>query len=196
MPSVFIFLSSLLVLISPIVYARAILHGDAKPHRTTRLVLLVIAVLSTASLFANNDTVAVWLAGVTTVQAVIVFVLSIKYGMGGWAKLDLLCLAIALAGIVAWRMTDNPLLGLYFSILADFTGVIPTIIKTYRLPKTEIATFFILDSCAAIFTLLALRTHGINDVAYPLYILAVNILMTTLIVWPRHHFPDPQTLAP
>ena len=185
MSSLFIFLSSLLVLISPIVYARAILRGEARPRRTTRFVLLVIALLSTASLFANHDTVAVWLAAVTTLQAIIVFALSIKYGMGGFAKLDLLCLVIALAGIVAWRMTDNPLLGLYFSLLADFTGVIPTIVKTYRLPKTEIATFFVLDSFAACFTLLAIPIYTIGDIAYPIYILMINTLMTSLILWRR-----------
>lgn len=186
MSTIFIVISSLLALISPIVYARAILKGEAKPHRTTRFVLLIITALSTASLLANNNTVAVWLAGVSTIQAIIIFILSLKHGMGGWAKLDLVCLLIALMGIAAWQTTNNPLLGLYFSILADFTGMIPALIKTYRLPKTEIATFFVLDTVAAVFTMFAISNFSIENIAYPVYIFAINIVMTLLIVIPRH----------
>ncbi|MBI4835687.1 MAG: hypothetical protein HY817_00345 [Candidatus Abawacabacteria bacterium] len=185
MQILFIVISSILALISPIIYARAILKGEAKPHRTTRFVLLIITALSTASLLANNNTVAVWLAGVSTLQAIIIFILSIKQGMGGWAKLDILCLVIALVGVVAWQTTNNPLIGLYCSILADFTGMVPALIKTYRLPKTEIATFFALDTVAAIFTLLATTIFSMENIAYPIYIFLINLVMCSLIVTPR-----------
>ncbi|MBI4836079.1 MAG: hypothetical protein HY817_02360 [Candidatus Abawacabacteria bacterium] len=185
MQTIYIVISSVLALISPIVYARAILRGEAKPHRTTRFVLLVITALSTASLLANNNTVAVWLAGVSTLQAIIIFALSIKHGMGGWAKLDILCLIIAVVGIIVWQTTNNPILGLYFSILADFTGMIPAIIKTYRFPKTEIVTFFLLDTIAAVFTLFAIDQLILENIAYPIYIFVINLIMCALIVAPR-----------
>ncbi|MBP6945002.1 hypothetical protein KBD61_01260 [Patescibacteria group bacterium] len=185
MSSLLIFLSSTLVLISPFIYARAILKGEAKPHRTTRFVLFIIAALSTATLFANGNTVAVWLAGANLVQGAIILGLSLKYGMGGWAKIDLACLAIALIGIIAWQTTKNPLIGLYCSILADFTGMVPTLIKTYRLPKTEIATFFALDIFAALFSTLATHQWTMEQLAYPLYIGLINAIMVTLILWPR-----------
>lgn len=185
MQTVFIFISSLLALISPIIYAKAILHGEAKPHRTTRFILLLITTLSTTALLANGDTVAVWLAGASMLQSIIIFALSIKYGMGGWAKLDIACLGIALLGIITWQTTKNPLLGLYFSILADFTGMVPALFKTYRFPKTEIATFFILDVFAALFSLFAMKIFSVENVAYPIYILLINTLMAGLILVPR-----------
>ncbi len=183
--TIFVFVSSVLALISPFIYARAILRGEAKPHRTTRFVLLLVTILSTASLFAHHNTVAVWLAGVSTFQAIVISVLSIKRGMGGVAKIDLLCLVIALMGIVAWQTTQNPAVGLYFSILADFTGMVPTLIKTFHFPKTEIAAFFMLDTVASIFNLLATRTLATVDVAYPMYLFLINGLMSLLILWPR-----------
>ena len=86
MQTLFIVMSSCLALISPLIYARAIFRGEAKPHRTTRFVLFLITALSTASLLANHNTVAVWLAGVSFLQAIFIFVLSIKYGMGEWQR--------------------------------------------------------------------------------------------------------------
>lgn len=185
MRTILIASSSVLALISPIIYARSILGGKARPHRTTRFVLLLITALSTASLIAQHNTVAVWLAGVSTLQAILIFALSIKRGMGGWSRSDILCLVIALIGIVAWQTTKNPVFGLYFSIFADFTGMVPALIKTYRLPHTENVWFFGLDAIAGILTLLAVVTFTAEQTAYPIYIAIINAAMAFLILRPR-----------
>lgn len=188
MKLVFIFTSSLLALISPLVYSRAILRGQAKPHRTTRFVLLLITSLTTASLFAQNNHVAIWLAGVSTLQSIIIFALSIKNGMGGWAKTDLICLFIALFGIFLWQSTKDPTLALYSAITADFTGMVPALIKTFNYPKTEIWSFYLLDVFAAGFSLLALEIWSLQEFSYPLYIMFINLFMVVLIIKTRFTF--------
>jgi hypothetical protein len=185
MANIFICISTILAFISPLVYAKAILKGEARPHRTTRLVLLIITSLSTISLYCQGNTVAIWLAGVSTVQSIIVFILSIKYGMGGWAKVDIAALIIALAGIMLWQVTNNPVIALYFAIGADFTGMVPAIIKTYKFPHTEIVMFFLLDVFAAIFNLFAMKQWTIEEIAYPFYIMAINLVMVILIIRPK-----------
>lgn len=145
----------MLALISPLIYAKAILQGDAKPHRTTRFILLLITTLTTASLFAQHNTVAIWLAEVSALQSILIFILSIKHGMGGWAKTDIFCLAIALFGIVLWQTTNDPTLVLYVAIAADFTGMIPALIKTYHHPQTEIWNFYFIDVFASLFSVFA-----------------------------------------
>lgn len=185
MKSTFIIISSVLALISPIVYTKAILQGDARPHRTTRLVLLIITTLTTASLFAQGNHVAIWLAGVSALQSLIIFIVSLKHGMGGWSKVDISCLLIALLGISLWQITKNPVIALYFAIGADITGMIPAIIKTYRQPETEIWTFFILDTFAGGFSLLALTNWTIQEFSYPFYIMIINFFMVLLILKPK-----------
>jgi len=183
--TIFIIISSVLALISPIVYSVAIIKGKARPHRTTRFVLLIITSLTTASLFAQHNQVAIWLAAVSALQSVAIFILSLKRGMGGWSKSDIVCLVLALTGIVLWRITKNPVIALYFAVAAYFMGMIPAIIKTYRWPQTEVWTFFILDVFAAIFTLLALKHWTITEYLYPLYIMLINFFMVILIITPR-----------
>jgi hypothetical protein len=146
---------------------------------------LLITALSTASLLAQHNTVAVWLAGVSTLQAVLIFSLSIKHGMGGWSRSDILCLVIALTGIVAWQTTKDPAFGLYFSILADFAGMVPALIKTYRLPHTKNVWFFGFDMVAGMFTLLAIMTFTAEQIAYPIYIMIINAVMVVLILRPK-----------
>jgi len=181
----FIIISTLIALISPIVYTKAILRGDAKPHRTTRLVLFLITALTTASLFAQHDKVAIYLAAVSTFQSTIIFILSIKYGMGGWEKSDILCLVIALLGIVLWKTTQNPVIALYAAIAADFTGMIPALIKTYNQPETEVWNFYLLDVFAGGFSMLALRSWTLQEFSYPTYIMLINLVMVYLIVRPK-----------
>lgn len=182
---IFLILSSLLAFAAPFFYTYSVLKGRARPHRTTRLVLLVITTLAFASLLAQNDTVAVWLAGIGTFQTSIVFLLSLKYGMGGWSKLDLICLGIAALGIVIWRVTDNPALALYAAIAADFTGVVPTLVKTWKHPHTEALSYFVMGIISDILNLLAVRTLSPQTVAYPLYLTLINSAIILLILRPR-----------
>ncbi|MFA5136422.1 MAG: hypothetical protein WC489_03430 [Patescibacteria group bacterium] len=190
MQRLYIVISSTLALISPLIYSHAIIKGKAKPHRTTRLVLLIITSLTTASLFAQHNTVAIWLAGVSTIQSILIFILSIKHGMGGWSKSDLLCLMISLIGILLWRITLNPAIALYFAILADFSGMIPALIKTYHFPETEVWSFFFLDVCASAFSLCAIREWSVEEFSYPLYIMLINSVMVLLVIrknlWSLH----------
>lgn len=182
--AILIMASTLLALISPIIYAKAILNGEAQPHRTTRIVLLINTILATTSLYAQHDTVAIWLAGVSTLQSIFIFLLSIKYGMGGWEKLDISCLFIAAIGMVLWKTTNNPAIALYSSILADFVGMVPTLVKTYKKPNSEIWQFFTIDTIVGLLSLLAVQTWTLASVSYPLYIMTINMAVALLVVRP------------
>jgi hypothetical protein len=124
------------------------------------------------------------LAGVSTIQSILIFLLSLKKGMGGWGRSDIVCLLIAMIGIILWQVTKNPVIALYFAIGADFTGMIPALIKTYKFPHTEIWSFFLLDVFAAGFSLFAIRTWTIEQYAYPIYIMLINLVMVLLIIKP------------
>ena len=104
--------------------------------------------------------------------------------MGGWEKTDLVCLLIALLGIILWKVTANPVVGLYFAIGADFTGVIPTLIKTYRFPETEVWSFYLLDIFASGFSLMAVSIWPIEQFAYPIYIMLINLAIVLLVIRP------------
>ena len=100
-------------------------------------------------------------------------------------KSDIVCLVVALVGVILWRVTQNPVVALYFAIGADFTGMIPAIIKTYRFPHTEVWTFYLLDVFAAAFSLMAVKNWTVQEYSYPVYIALINLIMVLLIVRPN-----------
>jgi hypothetical protein len=162
------------------VYIHSIFKRETRPHRTTRFVLLLITAISTWALFGSRGA-GFWLALASTVQAAAVFAISIKRGMGGWARLDVSCLVLALIGIVVWRTTGQPIVGLYVSILADFIGYVPALAKTYKYPHTEDWRFFAIDTVASIFSLAALNHFSALSASYPAYIFLANFSMVVLI---------------
>lgn len=185
MKEIFLGLSIVLEVIAYGMYVKAILTGEAKPHRTTRLVLLVIATIAAFSLFAQQNYIVFWLASVAVVFSWIILFLSFKFGMGGWAKTDIVCLCIALVGIALWKITDDPLVALYAVIVADGTGMIPTLLKTYHRPHTEVWYFFFLSGVSALCNIAALPILTFQQYAYPAYILLINLLMVMLTLRKR-----------
>lgn len=154
----------------------AILTGKARPHRTTRFVLFVIAILSTSALFAQQSFVAFIFSATILISTSATFVLSIKSGMGGISKLDLLCLFLAILGIGLWKTTNNPTIGLYAAILADFTGFIPTLVKTYKIPDSEVVITFFFDFIGGITSILAIGNLVPQEIIFPLYIALINLV--------------------
>lgn len=181
MNELLIILSTLLVLTSPLVYIHSIVKGETRPHRTTRLVLMIITVLSTAALWEAKGA-AFWLALASAIQGTAIFLLSIKKGIGGWSKVDIVCLLIAFAGIVLWQTSGEPAVALLASIVADYVGMVPAFIKTYKLPHTEDWRFFAMDTVAGILTIMATTTFTAYTLSYPIYIVLVNGIMVALIV--------------
>ncbi len=182
--NLFIIIGCLLSFFSPFLYLRSIFRGDAQPHRTTRLVLLINTTLMFLALLAQHDQVAVWLAAVGAFQTAIVFIFSIKFGMGGWSKMDINCLILSLLGIFMWKVTENPVTGLYFAMFSDFMGMAPTLLKTFLHPKTEVWNFWLLDTLAAGLNILALQSWTTIELSYPLYILLINLAMVLLVIRP------------
>lgn len=172
--STLLLLSNILVIFAYALYIIGILQGKAKPHRTTRFVLLIITALATASLFAQHNYTALWLAGLSAFMSLIIFLLTIRKGMGGWSRLDIICLIIALLGIASWKITNNAFIALCSAILADFTGCIPSLIKTYKYPHTEVWTFFTFATISSALNLAASTSWTFQEIAYSLYLTIIG----------------------
>lgn len=180
-----IWASNFFIFSSYLIYEWAMIKGWAKPHRTTRLVLFLIVLLGFLSLYAQGDRVVVWFLGICAVQSFVMLVMSIKYGMGGWEKTDILCLLIAVVGVVLWKITSDPVIGLYAAVAADIAGMIPSLVKTYRRPDTEYWLSYVFDLSAIMLTGLAVKNGGFNEYLYPVYLFAVNGLMLAFILKPK-----------
>jgi len=182
--------------ISFIPYIRSILKGETKPHRTTYGIWAFIGAIELASYVASGARMTALLPLVYLVCEVTVFVLSFKHGMGGTNKLDLICLASAVVGVIGWVITSDSHIALYLGIAASACGFIPTLKKTYQLPHTENASAWGLASVAATFNLLAVPHMELYLISYPLYTFTFDLAEALLTVWPQGWRKSRRTTAP
>jgi hypothetical protein len=184
MKTILLIIGTLLPLYASAVYSVSIVKGATRPHRMTRFLLLVLTAVMTLSLRAGGDTSGVWLALVSFVQAVGLFGLSLWRGVGGRDRLDIACLVLCMAGVAWWLLADLPWVGLTASIVADMVAMLPALRKTIRMPHTEIALFYGLDTLAGLLILVA-GPFRLQAVAFPLYIALINMAFVVAIRWPR-----------
>ena len=156
-------LSTILITAAGIIYCVSIIRGRTKPHRTTRFAVLVILALNFVSVLAAHGNLGAEVySGILFVSAIAFFILSIKSGMGGFSVFDWTCLAVVLVGVVAWRVSANPILGVWSAVVADFVAYLPALYKTWKYPRTESPWLYALSGSASFVGLIAYRISAVS----------------------------------
>ena len=163
MQAALLIVSVILAITAGISYSMSIINGRSKPHRTTRFVVFVVLTLNFVSLLAAHaNTGARFYAGILFVSAIAFLLLSIKSGMGGTNVFDWICLVISLVGVVAWQVAANPILGIWFAVLADLVAYLPAYAKTWKHPSTESPWLYGLSATASFLSLIAYRISAVS----------------------------------
>lgn len=173
-------LATVIILGACIPYIRDILAGKVKPARSTRLMFLALLIVATLQ---SHDLGSKWslllLLG-EILQGSVIFILSIKYGLGGLSKLDILCYSLLLIDIVFWVSTSNTRIALLLTISADLIACVPTIAKVVRKPKSETPLFWFIGGVAALFAIVSEGELQVDTIIFPVYLMLVNWLVGLL----------------
>jgi hypothetical protein len=169
-------LSTILVFIAPLTYIASILRNETKPHRMTKVIIFFVTALNFAGIMAVHGNIgALIFSGMLLLQSAVITGLTLWKGVGGTSKIDYTCLVIAIIGVIGWKLTGNPILGISFSILADLAAYIPTFIKTWQHPSTETPWYYAIGTVSALLGLLAYKIE--LGSLFQIYIVAANIVM-------------------
>ena len=175
-------LAGLLTLTCVIPYIRDILGGDTRPQRMS---WLVFAALSIAAAIAQYDASG-WTSGValTTGAAIgfgTVFVLSVRHGVGGRSRLDVLTIIALSAVLLIWSRTSNERLVLVLIILIEVPAIVATVTKSLRTPLSETRSTWILDAAAGVVALAAAPGAEFDVLAYPAFHTSANVAVVVAI---------------
>jgi hypothetical protein len=176
------YLSGIVVLIGYVPYIKDTVTNKTKPQRASWLIWLVlggIAFFSQLSEGANNS---LWLPGMQTLTVLVVFILSIKNGVGGYSKLDKFSLFMASGGLIVWAMTKEPVFALGITIFVDMIGSVLSVIKSYKDPGSETIVTWIFDGLAGLLTLFAVGSIDMVLLIYPLYMFLANLAVVVAII--------------
>lgn len=182
MLEIFGYTSGILFMLSVIPYVRSILKGDTKPQRITWLIWAVLVFIAFFSQLAKGATWSLLLTAGDAIAIIIVFIFSIKYGVGGFSKIDILSLVGAGLSLVLWYFTNEPAIALFLIIIIDLIGANLTFIKSWRNPETEYWFSWAMCGIGGFFGVLSVGNFNFVLLSYPLYIFLINSLMAVIIL--------------
>jgi hypothetical protein len=170
----------ILSLISPIFYTKSMLAGKAKPHKVTRFIVWLASIAGVLGVIHHSNLPGRIYAYIFLARATYLLIMSLKFGFGGFTKLDKYCLVLGVVAVISYVLTGNGLLSISLGILADVIGYIPTFIKVYLHPKSEDPTFFSIEAVAALFGIFAIWQLK-PDILFPIYFTLCSAVVVGLI---------------
>ena len=125
------------------------------------------------------------MVGAQAAGMTLVFGLSISRGTGRLGLVDVALIAVAAGGIVGWYVSSRPLFATVCVVLADLAGVVLMLPKTWRDPRSETPSSFVLAGIAGALGAVAVGAVDPSLLLYPGYFGAVNAGLAGVIVLRR-----------
>lgn len=178
---IFLVISTIAALTSPVIGIYSIVKGNFRPQRMTRFLIFLISLLFVGTLLAQKDRNGIFIAIPQLIGGFIIFILSLKKGIGGKGKMDIAVFVMAILSLIIWQTTNNPTLGLIMSIATDIIAFSPTFVKMWGLPHTEEWKFYMSDVVASTFGILSIKNYTYVSLIFPIYILLINSTCVLMI---------------
>jgi hypothetical protein len=153
------------------------------PNLATWIIFSVEGGIIAFSYYARSDIPDFWFFAALTVNYLIAAILSIRYGehvvkkSPPFTRLDLLCLTGAVLSLLLWYQYDSWEIPIVINMVIDSFGIVPTLEKIWRQPKTEDMrawSMTMVSSVLSVCALGALSTWSFERAGFPLYMVFVN----------------------
>jgi hypothetical protein len=172
-------------------YIRDVLRGKTHPHRGTWLIWASLATVVVLSQHADGASWSLIMAAVTAVLTGLIFVLSIRRGVGGLTARELVMMSIAGGGVAGWLIADEPVVATACVVAADLIGAAMMVPKTYRDPHSETLITFALASVSGALAAGAVGAFDVSLLLYPVYFCMANGALALLIYQRRLVLSEP-----
>lgn len=150
------------------------IHGKTKPQRATWLIWTVLGTIAFVSQVALGASWSLVFTGLDTCGSLLVLLLSIWYGVGGWSRLDRLALLVAAGGVIVSLLAGAPVLAILGVILADLSGTILTVRKVFLHPDSETTVTWLLIGVGSLCGVASVQRLDVGLLLYPAYLCLVN----------------------
>ncbi|HEY1835959.1 MAG TPA: hypothetical protein VGG13_04020 [Candidatus Saccharimonadales bacterium] len=183
-----IVISSILTVASTIPYLVDIFRDKTKPRIVSWFTWSVLTAIASAASFVDHQYASAVLTLCASIETAAIVALGlVKSGDRTLEKFDIYCLGGAMVGLVLWLIFNSPTIAVAASVTIDLVGALPTIRHTWQKPYEETWLAFLLASVGGAFSVMAARDFRITAIAYPIYIVLCNAVLTGIILG-RHKY--------
>ncbi len=160
-------------------YIFDILRRKAKPERISWLLWTMLG--STYFFSAVFSDGATYFTLGEVIGPIMIFLLSLKFGVGGKSRFDLVSMAIALVAFGLLFVFESVLVGLVLAMSIDFIAATLTTRKLLIDPTSESVGFWLFGVISSALALASLKIYNLETVLFPLYVLLFSGLVLSII---------------
>lgn len=179
----FVFVSVALILFGDLSYLLYTIKGRVKPNKVSWLLWGLAPLIA----FVAQLSQGVGLLSLTTFAfgglPLLVFFASFLNKKAYWkiTKFDLICGALAILGLVLWKVTQVGNWAILFAVVSDGFAAIPTLVKSVKAPETESYQVYLLNGLGAVITLFTIRQWDFAHSGFPIYVSLLGFTLFLLI---------------
>jgi hypothetical protein len=166
-------------------YIVSVLRHRTRPHMFTWWTWVLVMAIAAAAQLTNGAGAGGWVTAFSAAACVVIALLSLRYGDREIARVDWMAFGAGLAIIPVWALTRNPLWAVVLASAIDGAAYYPTMRKSWHRPQQETYVTYCLDIAKWLFALLALTSYSAVTLIYPLFLLAANSVLVTIILTRR-----------
>jgi hypothetical protein len=179
----FIIIGTVIGAIGSLAYLIDTVKGKVKPNRVSFLLWSIAPFIAFAAQLKQGVGLEALMTFSTGFLPITTFIASFVNKKAEWkvTRFDLVCGFLSIVGLILWLITKVGNIAIFFSIVADGLAAVPTIVKSYKYPDTELAWPWIATTFGVILTLLTLKELTFANSGFIIYILMVNTLIFSLV---------------
>jgi hypothetical protein len=174
--------SAVLTALCVLPYLRDMYRGTTRPQRVSWFVFATLSVVAAVSQFLEGAHAGAWLSAGAAAGFTLVFLASLRHGVGGTSPRDIVALTVALVGVVVSILVERPIVAVCAVIAAELAAVSLTARKAVHDPKSETASTWLIDAAAGIVAIMAVTERSVTELLYPVHHVLVNAWVLGAIV--------------
>lgn len=178
---ILVIIASLLAFLGNIPYLQDVVKGRVKPHPYTWLVWSIVSLVVFFGQVVKGAGIGAIPTAASEIFTIIIFLFSLKYGFKNPPTIDKIFLAIALLGLIPWLITKDPTISVITVVTIDLIAFIPTLRKTYCLPKSETPLLYGSNVLRHSLILSTLGAYNIATMLHSISMIITNSIMVIFI---------------
>jgi hypothetical protein len=175
----FVIIGTLIGTAGAFAYIWDTIKGKVKPNRVSFLLWAIAPMIAFAAQIKQGVGLESLMTFSTGFLPLLTLIASFTNKNAEWklTKFDLACGFLSVVGLILWLVTKVGNVAIFFSIVADGLAALPTMIKAYKYPETEIALPWLATCIGVTLTLLTLKEWTFANSGFIIYIFIVDLII-------------------
>lgn len=183
LPPIFVIVGTIIGSVGGFWYLIDTVRGNVKPNKVSFLFWSIAPLIAFAAELQKGVGIQSLMTFTVGFIPLLIFLASFVNKKSEWklTRFDVACGVFSFFGLLLWLMTKEGNVAIVFSIVADGLAAVPTIVKSYYHPETEIGWPWLAASLNGLLTFLTVVDWNFAYYGFPIYIFLTNLIIYVLV---------------